>query len=260
MEYTFVKYEIIEQGIALLSINSPATLNALSRQVLEDIDRCISRVDLSSVSVLIITGAGEKAFVAGADISQMAGLDKYDGEEFGNYGSRIFNKIEDLKIPVIAAVNGFALGGGCELAMACDIRIASDKARFGQPEVKLGIIPGFSGTYRLAKLVGQGYAKEMIYSGRMINAEEALRIGLVNHVVPAGELMEYVLNLSRDIRANAPIAVSKAKSCINCNYDMSRGDAISMENIRFGECFDTEDQKEGMEAFLAKRVPHFTKK
>lgn len=260
MEYTFVKYEIIEQGIALLSINSPATLNALSRQVLNDIDSCISNIDLGSVSVLIITGAGEKAFVAGADISQMASLDMNDGEEFGRYGSRIFNKIEDLKIPVIAAINGFALGGGCELAMACDIRIASDKARFGQPEVKLGIIPGFSGTYRLAKLVGQGYAKEMIYSGRMINAEEALRIGLVNHVVPAGELMEYVLTLSREIRANAPIAVSKAKSCINRNYDMSRGDAISMENLRFGECFDTEDQKEGMAAFLTKRVPHFTKK
>ena len=158
---------------------------------------------------------------------------------------------------VIAAINGFALGGGCELAMACDIRIASEKAKFGQPEVKLGIIPGFSGTYRLPKLVGQGYAKELIYSGRMIDGKEALRIGLVNHLLPAEELMDYVLGLARDIVANAPVAVRYAKTCINDNYDMDGRAAIEYENGIFAECFSTADQKEGMNAFLEKRKANF---
>ena len=220
-------------------------------------------------AVLIIRGDGPKSFVAGADISQMAvagadisqmaGFDAEQGLDFGRFGAEVFRRIEELPIPVIAAVNGYALGGGCELAMACDIRIASEKAKFGQPEVKLGIIPGFSGTYRLPKLVGQGYAKEMIYSGRTIDAAEALRIGLINHVLPPEELMDYVLGLARDIRANAPIpiAVRKAKTCINTCYDLDETTALAAENRAFSECFATEDQKTGMQAFLAKGKAEF---
>ena len=180
--------------------------------------------------------------------------------EFRRTHPDFIRRIEELPFPVIAAVNGYALGGGCELAMACDIRIASAKAKFGQPEVKLGIIPGFSGTYRLPKLVGQGYAKEMIYSGRVIDAAEALRIGLVNHVLPPEELMDYVLGLARDIRANAPIAVRKAKACINSCYDMDETTALAAENRAFSECFATEDQKTCMQAFLGKTAPVFRNK
>jgi Enoyl-CoA hydratase/carnithine racemase len=180
-----------------------------------------------------------------------------EGLEFGRYGADVFRKIEDLPMPVIAAINGFALGGGCELAMACDIRIASENAVFGQPEVKLGIIPGFSGTYRLSKLVGQGMAKELIYTGRNIKADEALRIGLVNNVVAHNELINYVLNLAKMIIANAPIAVAYSKRIINENYDMIREEALALENRCFAECFSTADQKEGMTAFLSKRPAEF---
>ena len=219
MDYNFLQNRDSEAGICILTISHPQSLNSLSSPVLEEINSFV--LDLpEGTAVLIIRGDGPKSFVAGADISQMAGFDAEQGLDFGRFGAEVFRRIEELPIPVIAAVNGFALGGGCELAMACDIRIASEKAKFGQPEVKLGIIPGFSGTYRLPKLVGQGYAKEMIYSGRVINAAEALRIGLVNHVLPPEELMDYALGLARDIMANAPIAVRKAKACINANYDM----------------------------------------
>jgi enoyl-CoA hydratase len=169
----------------------------------------------------------------------------------------VFKKIEDLEIPVIAAINGFALGGGCELAMACDIRIASAKAKFGQPEVNLGIIPGFSGTYRLSKLVGQGIAKELIYTGGMIGADEALRIGLVNKVVEPEALMDTVLAMAESILTSAPIAVKFAKKCINENYDLTAAEAIELENKYFSKCFATADQKEGMAAFLGKRKAEF---
>lgn len=259
MDWNFLKIETPEEGICILTISHPQSLNALSRPVLEEMYRFVTDIP-EGTAVLIIRGDGPKSFVAGADISQMAGFDAEQGLDFGRFGAEVFRRIEELPFPVIAAVNGYALGGGCELAMACDIRIASAKAKFGQPEVKLGIIPGFSGTYRLPKLVGQGYAKEMIYSGRVIDAAEALRIGLVNHVLPPEELMDYVLGLARDIRANAPIAVRKAKACINSCYDMDETTALAAENRAFSECFDTEDQKTGMQAFLGKTAPVFRNK
>jgi enoyl-CoA hydratase len=208
--------------------------------------------------VLIITGDGEKSFVAGADISEIAHLNEPQGQEFGRLGAQVFRRIELLPIPVIAAVNGFALGGGCELAMACDIRIASSKAKFGQPEVGLGIIPGFSGTYRLPKLIGQGYAKEMIYTGKVIRADEALRIGLVNAVYEPEELMGKAMEMAAMMLKNAAIAIRLAKQSINEGYDLDADAAIALENMLFGQCFATKDQKEGMDAFLNKRPAAFT--
>lgn len=258
MEYRFLKYKSTPDGIGTLTISRPEALNALNRPLLDEINDFIDNIP-ADLRLLIITGEG-KSFVAGADIAAMAPMNKEQGLEFGKFGSMVFRKIEELPIPVIAAVNGFALGGGCELAMSCDIRIASEKARFGQPEVKLGIIPGFNGTYRLAKLIGQGYAKEMIYSGGMINAAEALRIGLVNHVVPCDQLEGYVKTLAEIIVANAPIAIANAKKSINENYDLDKPEAIALENGLFAECFATEDQKIGMKAFLEKKSPEFKNK
>ena len=255
MEYRFLKHEVKSNGIVVLTLSNPSSLNTLNSATLQEINHFVMNLP-ENASLLVITGEG-KAFVAGADISEMANFNSEQGLDFGRFGSEVFKRIEDLKIPVIAAVNGFALGGGCELAMSCDIRIASAKARFGQPEVKLGIIPGFSGTYRLAKFIGQGYAKEMIYSGRIIDAAEALRVGLVNHVVEPEELMGYTMALAEDIVANAPIAVGYAKECINRNYDLSAADSIELESQMFAKCFDTEDQKNGMKAFMEKSKPEF---
>ena len=256
MDYRFLKVSSERGGVVTLTISSPATLNALNSTILAEMDDFLDTLDPSRVRVLVITGEG-KAFVAGADISEMAHLSEPEGLAFGQRGSAVFKKIEDLPFPVIAAVNGFALGGGCELAMACDIRIASAKARFGQPEVGLGIIPGFSGTYRLPKLVGQGIAKELIYTGKMIGADEALRIGLVNSVVQPEELAGAVDALVTSILKNAPIAVSYAKACINENYDLDVDESIALENQYFSKCFATDDQKEGMDAFLNKRPAVF---
>lgn len=258
MEYNFLKIEN-EGAVCTMTISAPKSLNALNRSILEEIDHFVSNIR-EDARVLIITGDGEKSFVAGADISQMAGFNEAEGLAFGQYGAEVFRKIEDLPIPVIAAINGFALGGGCEIAMACDIRVAADNAVFGQPEVKLGIIPGFSGTYRLAKLVGQGMAKDLIYTGRNIKADEALRIGLVNTVLPHDELMPYAKKLASMIVANAPKAVAFAKKAINENYDMDRKEGLALENHYFGACFATEDQKEGMQAFLYKRKAEFKNK
>lgn len=256
MEYQFLKYDNSREGIGVLTISSPATLNALNSTILNELNSFIDELDVQNTRVLVITGEG-KAFVAGADISQMSGLYPEEGYKFGKFGAMVFKKIEDLEIPVIAAINGFALGGGCELAMACDIRIASAKAKFGQPEVNLSIIPGFSGTYRLAKLVGQGIAKELIYTGGMIGADEALRIGLVNKVVEPEALMDTVLAMAGSILTSAPIAVALAKKCINENYDLNAEEAIELENKYFSKCFATADQKEGMAAFLEKRPATF---
>ena len=256
MEYQFLKYDNSREGIGVLTISSPATLNALNTTILGELDAFVSALDVNNTRVLIITGEG-KSFVAGADIAQMSNLNEEEGYNFGKFGAMVFKKIEDLAIPVIAAVNGFALGGGCELAMACDIRVASAKARFGQPEVNLGIIPGFSGTYRLSKLVGQGIAKELIYTGDHIMADEALRIGLVNKVVAPEELMDTVLQMAERILTSAPVAVRLAKKCINENYDLTATEAIELENRYFGQCFATADQKEGMAAFLGKRQATF---
>ena len=258
MDYNFLKIENNE-GIMVLKISAPKSLNALNSTILKELDHCIDNID-EATRVLIITGDGEKSFVAGADISEMAHLNEQEGYDFGHLGAAVFRKIETLPIPVIAAVNGFALGGGCELAMACDIRIASAKAKFGQPEVGLGIIPGFSGTYRLPKLIGQGYAKEMIYTGKVIRADEALRIGLVNAVHDPEQLMPEAMAMARKIAANAPVAVALAKQSINENYDLNAREALDLESRLFGKCFATADQKEGMDAFLNKRSATFTGK
>ena len=241
MDYQFLKVEHNE-GLTVLKISAPKSLNALNSTILRELDDCVSHLD--DTRVLIITGDGEKSFVAGADISEMAHLNQEQGHEFGRLGAQVFRKIENLPFPVIAAVNGFALGGGCELAMACDIRIASNKAKFGQPEVGLGIIPGFSGTYRLPKLIGQGYAKEMIYTGKVIRADEALRIGLVNAIYEPEQLMPAALEMAQKMLANAPIAISLAKQSINSGYDLDAGAAITLENDLFGRCFATTDQEE----------------
>ena len=255
MDYKFLKIEN-EGGITTLKISAPKSLNALNSTILKELVDFVENIG-STTRVLIITGDGEKSFVAGADISEMANLNEQEGYEFGKLGAKVFRAIELLPIPVIAAVNGFALGGGCELAMACDIRIASAKAKFGQPEVGLGIIPGFSGTYRLAKLIGQGYAKEMIYTGKVIKADEALRIGLVNAIYEPEQLMPAAVEMARKMVACAPIAISLAKQSINENYDLDATASLELENKLFGKCFATKDQKEGMAAFLEKRSANF---
>ena len=256
MDYQFLKVEH-NDGITVMKISAPKSLNALNSTILKEMDDFIDHLD-KATRVLIVTGDGEKSFVAGADISEMAHLDEAQGHDFGRLGAQVFRKIEVLPIPVIAAVNGFALGGGCELAMSCDIRIASSKAKFGQPEVGLGIIPGFSGTYRLPKLIGQGYAKEMIYTGKVFRAEEALRIGLVNAVYEPEELMDKAMEMAQMMLKNAPVAISLAKQSINEGYDLDADGAIGLENKLFGKCFATRDQKEGMDAFLNKRKAGFT--
>jgi enoyl-CoA hydratase len=256
MDYNFLKIEQ-QEAVTVLKISAPKSLNALNSTLLRELGDFVDNLD-AATRVLIITGDGEKSFVAGADISEMAHLNEEQGREFGRLGAQVFRKIELLPIPVIAAVNGFALGGGCELAMACDIRIASAKAKFGQPEVGLGIIPGFSGTYRLPKLIGQGYAKEMIYTGKAIRADEALRIGLVNAVSEPGELLDRALEMADRMLKNAPLAIQYAKDCIAESYDLSADDAIAYENVMFGKCFASRDQKEGMAAFLEKRKATFT--
>lgn len=251
MDYQYLK--LAETGtVCTLTISAPKSLNALNTEILKELDNFVSNFDCKKIRCLIITGDGEKSFVAGADISEMATLNVAQGQTFGSRGAQVFRKIETLSVPVIAAVNGFALGGGCELAMACDIRICSDNARFGQPEVGLGIIPGFSGTVRLARLVGMGMAKQLIFTGKVIKADEALRIGLVNAVVPQAELMNKAMELANQIAANAPLAVKAAKKCINNEWDMEADEAILYESGVFGGCFATEDQKAGMQAFLNK--------
>ena len=257
MEYNYLKSEIRENGVCVLTVSAPKSLNALNSRILSEIDYFVTNIDLSTVKALILTGDGEKAFVAGADIAEMKDKNAAEALEFARLGAAAFKKLEDLEIPTIAAVNGFALGGGCELAMACDIRIASTNAKFGQPEVGLGIIPGFSGTYRLPKLVGPSYAKELIYTGKLIDAQEAHRIGLVNAVYEQADLMDEAMKLVKMILKNAPIAVAYAKKCINENYDMTAEEGIAYENEYFSKCFATEDQKNGMAAFLAKEKAVF---
>ena len=248
----FVTYEV-ENQIGIITINRPKALNALNSAVLDDLEAALNGVDLDAVRVLILTGAGEKSFVAGADIGEMSNLTKAEGEAFGKKGNDLFRRIETFPIPVIAAVNGFALGGGCEISMSCDIRICSDNAVFGQPEVGLGITPGFGGTQRLARLVGPGMAKQMIYTARNIKADEALRIGLVNAVYPQTELMDAAKKMAAGIAKNAPIAVRNCKKAINEGLDLDMDKAIELEEKLFGDCFESYDQQEGMKAFLEKR-------
>ncbi len=245
----FINYEV-EGAVAVLTINRPKALNALNSAVLDEINATLDGIDLNTVRALIITGAGEKSFVAGADIAEMSTLTKAEGEAFGKKGNDVFRKIETLPIPVIAVVNGFALGGGCEISMACDIRICSENAVFGQPEVGLGITPGFGGTQRLARTVGVGMAKQLIYTARNIKSAEALRIGLVNAVYPIDELMPAAKKMASIIASNAPIAVRNCKKAINDGLQVDIDKAVEIEEKLFGDCFETEDQKYGMAFFL----------
>ena len=247
-------YILYEQkgNIATITINREKALNALNSQVLEELDATLDAVNLDEVRCLILTGAGQKSFVAGADIGEMSSLTKAEGEAFGKKGNDVFLKIENFPVPVICAINGFALGGGCEIAMSCDIRICSDNAVFGQPEVGLGITPGFGGTQRLARLVGAGMAKQMIYTARNIKADEAFRIGLVNAVYPIEELMPAAEKMAASIAKNAPIAVRNCKKAINDGLEVDMDQAIVIEEKLFGDCFETEDQRYGMAFFLDK--------
>lgn len=248
----YVTYETQGQ-VGIITISRPEALNALNGEVLDDLMEAFENVNTGAIRCLILTGAGEKSFVAGADIAQMSKLTKAEGTAFGKKGNDLFLMIENFPIPVIAAVNGFALGGGCEISMACDFRLASDNAVFGQPETGLGITPGFGGTQRLARLVGAGMAKQMIYTARNIKADEALRIGLVNAVYPQAELMENAMKIAAGIAKNAPIAVRNAKKAINEGLEVKIEDGAAIEEKYFGGCFETHDQVEGMTAFLEKR-------
>lgn len=246
-----------EGNIGILTLQREEALNALNTQLLKELDEAINHVNHDeSIHVLIITGKG-KAFVAGADISEMKDLNQLEAREFAGLGINLFRKIELMEKPVIAMVNGFALGGGCELAMACDVRIASEKAVFGQPEVGLGITPGFSGTQRLPRLVGIAKAKELIFTANNIKADEALNIGLVNHVVGKDELLEKTMEIAQKIASNGQLAVRYSKSAINRGIETDIETGIALEKEYFGLCFATEDQKEGMTAFMQKNKPDF---
>ena len=245
----FVDYAV-EGQVGVITINRPKALNALNDEVLKDLEAVIDGVDLDAIRCLVLTGAGDKSFVAGADIASMSTMTIAEAEAFSKLGNDIFRKIETFPIPIIAAVNGFALGGGCEICMSCDIRICSENALFGQPEVGLGITPGFGGTQRLARLVSPGMAKQLIYSARNIKAPEALRIGLVNAVYPQEELMAQAMKMAKGIAKQAPIAVRQCKKAINEGLELGMDDALVLEEKLFGECFETEDQRYGMAFFL----------
>lgn len=261
----FIIYE--QEGfVGVITINRPKALNALNSQVLDELSEVFDSVDLETTRALVLTGAGDKSFVAGADIGEMSTLTKAEGEAFGKKGNDVFLKIENFPIPVIAAINGFALGGGCEISMSCDIRLCSDNAVFGQPEVGLGITPGFGGTQRLARTVGIGMAKQLIYTARNIKADEALRIGLVNAVYSAvtdeagnvtataqENLLAQAKKMASTIAANAPIAVRNCKKAINDGISLSIDKAVEVEEKLFGDCFESYDQKEGMANFLRKK-------
>lgn len=257
MAYENINFSV-ENGIATIAINRPKALNALNLATLTELKDVVAKIAVDkAIQVVIITGAGEKSFVAGADIVEMSTKNAVEGRVWGQVGQNVFTEIENLPQPVIAAVNGFALGGGCELACACDFRYASENAKFGQPEVGLGITPGFGGTQRLTRVVGRGQAKELIYTANIIDAQEALRIGLVNKVVPQAELMDTVKKVATTITKKAPIAVQLSKAAINrgINCDVITG--VAYEAEVFGLCFATADQKEGMQAFVEKRKATF---
>ena len=248
----FIKLD--QQGhVLIITIDRPDALNAFNRQVLAELKEVIDDIDQNLVRCVIVTGAGTKAFVAGADIAQMLPLSKDEARQFGLYGNSVFLALEKLPMPVIAAINGFALGGGCELTLACDIRIASENAVFGQPETALGITAGWGGTQRLPRLIGEGQAKQLLYTAARIKADEALKIGLVNQVCSQEELMNKALALANAIAANAPIAVCSTKMSINQGRSMNIEAAVAVEAENFSVCFESNDQKEGMSAMLEKR-------
>lgn len=247
----------LEGGIFTVTINRPDKLNALNKDVMNDLEAVMREIeDTPEIKAVIITGSGQKGFVAGADISEFIGLNSGEGMDLARRGQDIFFKIENCSKPVVAAVNGFALGGGCELAMACHFRIASENAKFGQPEVNLGLIPGYGGTQRLVQLIGKGRALELLMTGNMIDAATALQYGLVNYVVPQEELINKAKAVLQVITSKAPLAISRCITTANAVFDQSRN-GYDVEIETFGECFDTEDMREGTTAFLEKRKAEF---
>lgn len=251
----------LQDGILTITINRPDKLNALNKDVISELSQAMdSAISNAEVKTILLTGAGEKAFVAGADISEFTSLDAAGGAKLAQIGQDgVFNKIENCPKPVVAAINGFSLGGGCELAMSCHFRIAAENAKFGQPEVNLGLIPGYGGTQRMTQLIGKGKTMELMMTGDMIGAEEAKSLGLVNHVVPQAELLGKAREILQKIQTKAPIAIAKVISCVN---DAAKADPNGFANevARFGECFSTEDMREGTSAFMEKRKAAFTGK
>ena len=255
----FIKIDV-EYYIATITISRPDALNAMNKVLVAELKEAMEDCsENDDVGVIVITGSGEKAFVAGADIKAMQKMSGRQALEFSREGQEMTMVIENSPKPVIAAINGFALGGGCEIALACDMRIASENANFSQPEVALGIIPGWGGTQRLPRLIGKGRAIEMIAGGEMIDAEEALRIGLVNHVVPQQELLEKVYTLAKSILKNGPAAVGAALECIHKGFDEHLENGLDIELNTFAELFETDEQREGTTAFVEKRKPNFRK-
>ena len=249
----------VSEGIALVTIDRPKALNALNSETLGELNECLKELEQrKDIRVILLTGGGQKAFVAGADISEMVNASAPEGREMALLAKRCFERLEQMPVVTIAAVNGYALGGGCELAMACDIRVAAENAIFGQPECGLGILPGFGGTQRLARLVGKGLAKELIFTCRRIDAQEACRIGLVNQVVPQTELLESCLAMAEEIGRSAPLGVAYAKQAINAGLDTDLANGLKMEADAFALSFSTHDKKEGMTAFLEKRPAELT--
>lgn len=258
MAYENILFER-DGAVGILKVNRPKSLNALNPATVKEISACIDEVRQDpSLRCLIVTGEGDRAFVAGADISAMVNMTALEGHAFSEHGLGVLRKLETLPIPVIAAVNGFALGGGTELALACDLIIAADKAKFGQPEINLGIIPGFGGTQRLARRIGLPRARELIYSGDTIDAETAARYGIANKVVPLADLMNEAKALAQKLATKPPIALQQAKAAINAGIDMDLDNGSRFENQAFALTFATEDKKEGMTAFLEKRAAQFT--
>lgn len=259
MSYNNILYTV-DQQICTITINRPDKLNALNKETIAEVGQAIAAAQADhAVRGIILTGSGSKAFIAGADIAEFSSFNLAQGMELSAHGHHVFNSVEHCTKPVIAAVNGFALGGGCELAMACHMRVAADNAKFGQPEVKLGLIPGYGGTQRLPQLIGKGKAMELLMSADMIDANEAYRLGLVNYVVPADQLMDKCREILNKISAQAPVAVAEIVRTVNAHYDKEK-DGFREEVERFGACFTTEDFKEGTDAFLNKRKAAFTGK
>lgn len=260
MSYENILLEI-RDSIAIVTLNRPKVLNALNASTLRELDSAIHELSTNAaVRVILLTGAGEKAFAAGADIQELAGVSAFDGHALALRGQRVFDRIESCGKPVIACINGFALGGGCELALACTFRIAGEAAKFGQPEVKLGLIPGYGGSQRLPRLIGKGAALRLLLTGEMISAAEALRIGLVEEVVPSDQLLTRAEQIARTIAAQAPLAISKCIEAVHAGYDLPLRQALDLEASLFGLCCATEDKVEGTKAFLEKRAATWTGK
>lgn len=257
MAYENLLYEV-KDGIARITFNRPNVLNALNRKTIEELGDCLNAArDDDAVRVLILTGGGDKAFVAGADINELAKQTPVNGKEFALFGQEVIQRLETIGKPSIAAINGFALGGGCEVALACTMRIASKNAKLGQPEVKLGILPGYGGSQRLPRLCGKGVAQELILTGEMITADEALRVGLVNRVVELSELLATAEGIAKKIAANAPLAVKYAMEAVERGMEMPQEEGLFLEATLFGLCCATEDMREGTRAFLEKRPAKF---